>query len=206
MNWKRGLIGILVVVVGGGLWMTRSTPEDNAQTAPKSLEEITDQVPSDDPANQEPTAQDIPTVVMVDVKGQVKTPDVYELPKDGRVKDAIKRAGGLTDEADVLSVNLAEKLTDQMVIYVPHQADTDNHQSSQLLTESKSSNDTAVVNINTATEQELMTLIGIGEAKAQQIIAYRQEHGLFEAPEGLKNVSGIGDKSFEAIKESVTIH
>ena len=141
---------------------------------------------------------------MVDVKGEVHAPGVYELPADGRVKDAIAMAEGLTDEANELAINFAQKVEDQMVIYVPHE-DDDSGLPENTTTGAGEASGATVININTASEQELMTLSGIGQAKAQQIIQYREENGLFDVPEDLMNVSGIGEKSFETLKDSIKV-
>lgn len=138
--------------------------------------------------------------VMVDVKGEVKNPGVYELRRDERVLDAIQMAGGMLEEAEGNAVNLAERLYDEMVIYVPKKgeewdgviAGNGNQQEEK-------------VDINRASQSELETLPGIGPAKAEAIIRYREEHGFFQAPEDLMQVSGIGEKSFEQLQDLVIV-
>ena len=135
------------------------------------------------------------------VCGAVKRPDVYELPDGARVNDAVKRAGGFTKKADRLKVNLAKLLSDGEQIYIPRKGEEST--SEQPVEESGQSQK---VNINLATKEELMTLTGIGEAKADSILAYREEHGAFQSIEELKEIRGIKDGVFQKVKDWITIH
>ncbi|WP_025726649.1 helix-hairpin-helix domain-containing protein [Heyndrickxia ginsengihumi] len=150
--------------------------------------------------------------IYVDVKGAVNNPGVYKLSGNERVQDAIQDAGGFKKDADQNQVNLAQKVQDEMVVYVPevgeNQLPTVNSASSSSAAEQgesslQSSNN--LVNINTADETELQTLTGIGPSKAAAIIEYREKNGFFKKVEDLKNVSGIGDKTFEKIQSSITV-
>ena len=123
----------------------------------------------------------------VDIKGEVKDPGVYKLKEGSRVIDAINASGGLKENANTYSVNLSKKITDEMVIIVP------------------SNSENTIVNINTATTKELLSITGIGESKASNIIKYREENGNFSSIEDIKNVSGIGDSLFEKIKKYITV-
>lgn len=154
------------------------------------------------------------TKMMVDVKGAVKSPGVYEFSKGMRVHDIIQLAGGITKSADSKLVNFAQQLKDQQIIYVPIKGES--RPSNGQLTNStvtdvegaKASTDVSEeqqVNINTATQQEIQKLNGIGEKKAEQILKYREEHGEFKKIEEIKNVKGIGDKMYEKIKENIII-
>lgn len=139
--------------------------------------------------------------VIVDVKGEVQQPGVYEMRQGDRITDAIASAGGFRENADQNQVNLAGKLKDEMVIYVPKEGEIPS--SATFVLQQEESAD--LVNINSASSEELQSLPGIGPAKAEAIIIYREEQGNFEKPEDLMNVSGIGEKSFEKIKKHVTI-
>ncbi|MGT2906648.1 helix-hairpin-helix domain-containing protein [Streptococcus dentiloxodontae] len=149
--------------------------------------------------------------VTVDVKGAVKNPGVYTLKANSRVMDAVEAAGGLTETADANSVNLAANLSDEAVIYVAAKGEnisvvTSSSASSQETDSSAvSEQNDDKINLNTATAEELQTVSGIGEKKAADIIAYREENGGFKSVDELKNISGIGDKTFEKIKESVYV-
>ena len=158
----------------------------------------------------------------VDVKGSVKKPGVYKFKKGKRVYDAIEEAGGLKKNANTSNINLAKKLTSEMVIYVYDNSEIKNNDSLSCnnicnievieVNNCIENNDTnnkessnALVNINTATIEELLTLTGIGESKAKSIIEYRSTNGSFKAIEEIKNVSGIGEALFNKIKDKITI-
>ncbi|WP_279325961.1 helix-hairpin-helix domain-containing protein [Bacillus sp. FJAT-47783] len=141
--------------------------------------------------------------IFIDVKGAVQKPGVYELKKSERVLQAIEKAGGFLQEADVNKVNLAAKLEDGTVIYVPKMGEEESVITTVEAVKSVSSS--KGININTATLEELQTLNGIGPSKAEAIISYREENGPFSTIEDIKKVSGIGDKSFEKIKNDISI-
>lgn len=140
--------------------------------------------------------------VVVHVAGAVSSPGVYTLPADSRVDDAV-RAAGATADADLSQLNLAQKLADGQKITVPAAGETpapvDN------AAPSDSSQSGALININTATQEELETLPSIGEVRAQAIIAYREEHGGFRTTDELMEVSGIGEKIFADISPHITV-
>ncbi|OLS41781.1 helix-hairpin-helix domain-containing protein [Bacillus sp. MRMR6] len=144
--------------------------------------------------------------MMVDVKGQVKKPGVYQANLGERIIDLIGRAGGLTELADEAQVNFAEHVQDAMVIYIPAQGEE-----GQLVTgisgstQGSAGNLSGKINLNKADETELQNLPGIGPAKAAAIIEYRETNGSFKAIEDLKNISGIGDKTFEKLKELIDV-
>ena len=145
---------------------------------------------------------DAPEIITVDVKGAVKQPGVYELRSDSRVHDAIHKAGGMTADANSQSVNLAQKLSDEAVIYVAKEGeDVPALGSSESpATSSASAEKTGKVHLNRASESELQTVSGIGQKRAQDIIAYRDANGPFRSVDDLKNVSGIGEKTLEKLE------
>ena len=148
--------------------------------------------------------------VTVDVKGAVANPGVYTLKASARVTDAIKAAGGMTEDADAKSVNLAASLSDEEVVYV---ATKDENlsvlgQSGTGQVSDKGGQTSAKdgkINLNTATSEELQTISGIGAKRAEDIIAYRESHGGFQSIDDLKNVSGIGEKTLDKIRESLYV-
>ncbi|MEC1179865.1 helix-hairpin-helix domain-containing protein [Metasolibacillus meyeri] len=142
------------------------------------------------------------SAVIVDIKGQVNFPGVYELTEEHRIIDAIQLAGGYTEQADTKMINHAQRLQDEMVIYVPFQGEEVEEHVNSITPQNKAS---TKVNINTADEAQLMTIPGVGPAKAQAIISYRNEAGKFQAIEDIKKVSGIGEKSFERIKDLIEV-
>ncbi|HEL2201440.1 TPA: helix-hairpin-helix domain-containing protein [Streptococcus suis] len=145
--------------------------------------------------------------LVVDVKGAVAKPGLYTLEADARVNDAVDAAGGLTSQADPKSINLAQKLSDEAVVYVASKDEnisvvTSTTASSAMSQEEKN---TSLVNLNTATEADLQTISGIGAKRAADIIAYREANGGFKSVDDLNNVSGIGDKTMESIRPYVTV-
>ena len=141
------------------------------------------------------------TVIFVDIKGAVKNPGVYQMKSGDRVKDALDAAGGLTDEADSQKVNLAQRVEDQMVIVVPKVGEEATEIPAGVT--SKEAAKDGKVNINTATVEELKTLKGVGEKKAEAIIEYRKKNGSFQTKEDLMKVRGIGKKLFESFQERI---
>lgn len=143
--------------------------------------------------------REVSTTIVIDVKGAVKKPGVYTMNEGDRVVDAIEKAGGLLSEADENQLNLASLLKDEMVIYVPKKGEEVTQ------TNVQSQNDDGKVRINSATSEELQKLQGIGPAKAEAIITYREENGPFKTVEDLLQVSGIGEKTLENIKDDIVV-
>lgn len=135
--------------------------------------------------------------IYVEIKGAVKHPDVYKISKDARIKDLIILGDPLPN-ADLNSINQSEKLHDEKSVYVPVKGEVVDVKESE-------TSDKIVVNINTATKDELMRLNGVGEKKAETIIEYREENGLFNKKEDLMNIPGIGQKTFENLQEHIEI-
>ena len=159
---------------------TTATEDGAAETR----EEKSDAASSDAAVNES-------GVVVVDIGGQVVAPQVLELPARSRISDAIEAAGGLTKKADLTSINRAQILTDGEKIYIPAKGENP-------------AAGTGRININTADSTQLQEITGVGPATAEKIIAYRQKTP-FKKIEDLMNVSGIGEKTFQKMKEQVTI-
>ncbi len=140
------------------------------------------------------------TWIYVHVCGAVKSPGVYALAQESRVYEAIQMAGGFTEEAAVTQINQAELVQDEGYIYVPTLHEVESGYVSEV-----QAGDSQKVNLNRATKEQLMTIPGIGEAKANQIVAYRQEHGTFKSIEDVMNISGIKEGLFEKIKDYITV-
>ena len=139
--------------------------------------------------------------IFVDVKGAVKHPGVFETTKDKRVKDLIEEAGGLLDDADTSTLNLSQKVKDQMVIYVLKHGE----KPKQMSDGGSSSSNTDVININTANKEQLMKISGVGKTKAEAIISYREKNGDFKKKEDITKVRGIGKATFEKIKDKIEV-
>lgn len=154
-------------------------------------------------------------MIFVDIKGSVNKPGVYKFDINDRVIDAINKAGGLTKNANTDNINLSQKLTNEMVVYVYSDNEIkkgNNKLTCNTLCENNiievnncvENTNKDLININTATLEELLTLPGIGESKAKNIIEYREENK-FKNIEELMNVNGIGESLFEQIKNKITI-
>lgn len=152
--------------------------------------------------------------ILVHVTGYVEDCGIVVLEEGDRIIDAIEAAGGEKAEADLNKLNLAYVLKDGDKLYVPSKSDNEENveyisgkSGDNIVTEGagKTMEDNEVININTATKAELVTLNGIGDATADKIIAYRQENGKFKTIEELKKVPGIGDSKFENIKNKITV-
>lgn len=149
-----------------------------------------------------------PTPVVVYVTGAVKSPGVVELNSNQRLKDAIELVGGFTEDADIGSINLAEFVKDEQHYVVTKIGETPSPQtvsSNTGTTTPNKANNNSLININTATKEELKSLNGIGDALSQRIIDFREQNGAFSDIESIKNVSGIGEKKFEGIKDYITV-
>ena len=213
------VIAVLMVIFCFFLWMTcgagnsmeaetsytdvTTLPISSSKQGSKSLTEVSSQSKTEESEKDK-------SKVTVDVKGAVVKPGVYTLKAGTRVTDAIKAAGGMTEDADAKSVNLAASLSDEEVIYV---ATKDENLSvlgqsgtSQVSDKGGQTNaKDGKINLNTATAEELQTISGIGTKRAEDIIAYRESHGGFQSVDDLKNVSGIGDKTLDKIRESLYV-
>ena len=147
-------------------------------------------------------------MIKVDVKGAVSKPGVYTAQLGERVIDLVERAGGFLDDADQTKINLSQKVSDEMVIYVPivgEDVEIVEQMANFSQPTEKASNSDGKVNINHADSAMLQTLPGIGAGKAEAIIEYRETNGPFQTVEDLMNVSGIGEKTFEKLKDSITV-
>jgi competence protein ComEA len=201
LEHKLAAISAIIVIFGVGYYLYNGYSRPTELNMPESSGIDQKQDESSSKTDTQKVAQ--PEALMVDVKGQVKQPGVYAAAQGERVIDVINRAGGPTEQADETQVNFAEHVQDEMVIYIPAKGEA-----GQVLTgESKSPGEStsAKVNINTADTNQLQTLPGIGPAKAAAIIEYRETSGPFKTPEDLKNISGIGDKTFAKLKDLVEL-
>jgi len=168
----------------------------------------------------------------VDIKGEVLNPGVYEVNSDERIINVIEQAGGLTDNADISLLNLSKKVADEMNIKIYSKKEVkaaiesleeeptvieiikeiekecicpnENDACIVDYEEETKEEESTLININTASKEELMTITGIGESKALSIIEYRVDN-VFSSIEDIKNVSGIGDSLFESIKAYITV-
>ena len=151
-------------------------------------------------------------LVIVHITGAVKMPGIVKLPEGARIEDAIDKAGGLTEDADISDVNLAYVLEDGIKIKIPTISEEKNEEiiinsSGEGIVEKEISNNSEnkIININKANETNLQTLPGIGASLAGRIVEYRNSNGKFNEIEDIKNVSGIGDSKYENIKNFICV-
>lgn len=191
--------GLSVTTVGSDQLLEEDTSETEEESGTEAETLIAGRIITEEPEAESEN-------LFVYVCGAVVNEGVYELPTSSRVYVAIEAAGGMTEDAAESYLNLAELVSDGERIYVPTQQEVDEGTISLLIPDDDSEDSAGgLVNINTASADQLMTLSGIGEKKAEDIISYRNSNGNFGSIEDIKNVSGIGDSTFEAIKDSITV-
>ena len=192
-------LGLLV----GGFFLLKSAPpipvkETNLQA---EVVAVSKDSSTEKEEKEEPVEKDL---ITVDVKGAVKAPGIYDLPVGSRVNDAVQKAGGLTEQADSKSLNLAQKVSDEALVYVPAKGEEVASEKTGSGTASSTSKEKKV-NINKASLEELKQVKGLGGKRAQDIIDHRETNGKFKSVDELKKVSGIGAKTIEKLKEYVTV-
>ena len=195
-------LGLLV----GGFFLLKPAPqtpvkETNLQAEVAAVSKDSSTKKEEKEEKDESLEQDL---ITVDVKGAVKSPGIYDLPVGSRVHDAVQKAGGLTEDADSKSLNLAQKVSDEALVYVPTKGEEAASQQTASGTASSTSKEKKV-NINKASLEELKQVKGLGGKRAQDIIDHRETNGKFKSVDELKKVSGIGAKTIEKLKDYVTV-
>lgn len=203
---RRTVIIVIFFIFGLGVLFYEQKKEEKIEgsfiTGESNQEDYTDSRATGPVSQTDSKAADV--IITAYVCGAVSKPGVYELEEGARVSDAVNMAGGFTLEADEIYLNLAEPVMDGSKIYVPTLEETSEKGYFPIdgtLDESSSSK----INVNTAGEDMLTSLPGIGQSKAKAIVEYRENNGKFLSIEDIKNVSGIGDRLFEQIKELITV-
>lgn len=203
---------IIVICAGlglalGGFFLLKPTSQTSvkesnlqAEVAAVSKDSSSDKEMKKEEKDESPE-QDL---VTVDVKGAVKSPGIYDLPVGSRVHDAVQKAGGLTEEADSKSLNFAQKVSDEALVYVPTKGEEAASQQAASGTTPSTSKEKKV-NLNKASLEELKQVKGLGGKRAQDIIDHREANGKFKSVDELKKVSGIGAKTIEKLKDYVTV-
>jgi competence protein ComEA len=198
---KKALAGIaaLVAIVAGYIYMDQDQEQEvSADIFAEKSDVFTE------PEEGTVSVESESTVIKVDVKGAIQNPGVFTAETGDRVIDIIAAAGDFTENADKDRVNLAQLVEDQMVIYVPKIGEESTFVSEKAQPQGTVSDD-GKVNLNSASQTELETIPGIGPSKALTIIEYREQNGPFQSVEDIKNISGIGDKTFEKLKDSIIV-
>lgn len=234
------IITILVITIIYGIWKENKGKikienineqaeitdiEDNEKT--KNLHNTT--IENNENIKNKETNKTDKNKIVIYIIGEVKQEGVYELDENSRISDAIEKAGGTKENADLSQINLAYKIEDGMRIYIPKKGelvqdkekiedktqeivtgkstDITNTTSvnTNLSTNKKSKTDIEKINLNKATQTELETLPGIGPSTAEKIIAYRKENGNFKNIEDIMNVNGIGESKYNKIKDLISV-
>lgn len=203
-KYKWFIVASFVIVVGMLIFarnLVNETEVENEWTIPSEEEQDTE-------VHEETLVQEPDVKNLVDVKGAVENPGVYEVILDERVIDVIEKAGGLKEGADETKINFAQRVTDEMVLYIPLIGEEGENMivsAGAGSTSISTSQEAGKININTATSDDLQNLPGIGPSKAEAIIAYREDSGLFQTIDDLKLVTGIGDKTFEKLQNLIIV-
>lgn len=195
------ILGIIVVIV---LLIYYTTREDNTEYSEIDNIYIENEIEEENIDGEEE--------IVIHIIGAVNKEGIVKLKSGDRISDAIEKAGGATENADLSKINLAYIVEDGQKINIPNK-DEENTNTEYITTDSgnaiveneQSSEEIGKVNINTATQTELETLPGIGPSTALKIIQYREENGKFDSIEDIKNVSGIGDVKYENIKDYINV-
>ena len=197
-----GLIIALAIAIGNNFIKEKQgdSLNENFTLLDKNEDDLLLEDETDDDAKEN-------EAMKVHITGQINREGVYEIKDGDRLEDLINKAGGLSPDADSKSLNLAMKLEDQMKIYIPSKdeiLDQEDANTDQIISNADPSSQEGKININEASKEELMTLPNIGEKRAQAIIDYR-EIKKFETIEEIKNVTGIGDKFYQAMQDLITV-
>ncbi|WP_273359276.1 DUF655 domain-containing protein [Anaerococcus octavius] len=197
-----GLIIALAIAIGNNFIKEKQgdSLNENFTLLDKNEDDLLLEDETDDDAKEN-------EAMKVHITGQINREGVYEIKDGDRLEDLINKAGGLSPDADSKSLNLAMKLEDQMKIYIPSKdeiLDQEDASTDQIISNVDPSSQEGKININEASKEELMTLPNIGEKRAQAIIDYR-ESKKFETIEEIKNVTGIGDKFYQAMQDLITV-
>lgn len=199
------LISVLLIIIGV-LYQINKTKEESIELNYKNIV-IENEA---EEANILETSEIEKEYIKIHITGQVKNSGIIELEKGERISDAIEKAGGTTELADLDNVNLAYVLEDGQKLYIPNKEEkneqyiwTENGEN--IIEETKISSVNSVININKADKQQLQNIPGVGPSMAERIVNYREENGKFKSVEELKNISGIGEKKFESMKEYICV-
>lgn len=192
---------IIIIAIFGFINRNRIKEFDNTESF-KSTEEVettSESLLETKFEDKEP----VDTNIYVDISGCITNPGVYEMDQEARINDLVEKAGGLCKEADIESINLSQRLEDEMKIHVYKTGESSSKPEEATSEPAKSPNNK--VNINKADLSELTTLPGIGKSRAEEIISYRNANK-FKSIEDIKNISGIGEKTFEKLKDKISIN
>lgn len=200
-----GIGAVILFVIGYYIYQITIPQESYEQ-----LETISEENIGQTKENVDNTLEETDQII-IHIAGEVKNPGIVKIKEGARIADIIEEAGGLTDNANITDINLAYIIEDGQKITIPSKEQEIQEYISSDSGEGaieetpKTNTSNTIININKASKEELQTLQGIGESTAQKIIDYREQNGNFKQIEDIKNVPGIGDSKFEAIKENIKV-
>jgi len=195
---------LILIIIGGGVVLYKNINSEDSFTINRD---------SDISENSPAIQKEVPPLI-IHITGAVKSPGVYQLKSTDRIVDAVKIAGGATEEANLDLINLAALLKDGQKIIVPSKIYNENGEETNknidnnaevMYSSSSSGSISGKININTANETMLQALPGIGPVLSERIIEYRNQNGLFGIIDDIKDVSGIAEKKFEGIKDLICV-
>ncbi|MCH4008395.1 helix-hairpin-helix domain-containing protein [Companilactobacillus sp.] len=192
---NKWIIGILTLLIIGYFFVHRSEQKSVVDTGQK-VEQVAKAKP------QKAEHQKSPKRFTVDIQGEVKHPGVYRMEKDSIVQDVIKTSGGLNDNADIRQLNQAQKVADEMKIYIPAQGETVQNQNNPAGTTATKNQK---VNINSAKVEDFKDVRGVGPKKAEKIIEYRDKNGRYQSLDDLSKVGGIGKKTIDSWRDQLVV-
>ncbi|MEG2412309.1 MAG: ComEA family DNA-binding protein [Clostridium sp.] len=211
MKIREKIIGSITILIlsivflGFGYFSSKEKNEDYQEIFAESNVDGNE----DKAVDEEKQNSEVKSIIVVDIKGAVKNPKEYKLDSGARVRELIQAAGGLTDDADEGRIYFSKLLEDQQCIKIYRVGEEDGEavevETDGVATTSGGINSKGKININKATLTELQTLYGIGEVKAQSIIDYREANGKFNSVDDLANITGIGAKTVEKLRDKVDI-
>lgn len=199
MEWIKEYKFYLLAAIAAAIFYSFSFTNSGSE---EEMEEVT--WTNEERGDQEPETKPKAEIMMAEIKGAVNRPGVYTIEKENRVNDLIELAGGLTKDADAGTVNFAMRVNDEMSIYIPRKGESqEDPMDIQNVSQQEKK---TTINLNKATASELETLPGIGPAKAAAILEYRESNGSFQTIEDLKDITGIGEKTFEKLKDLISVN
>lgn len=212
MKWKFYILIILIMLITFFFYLFNDNNSDLKQNSQEGQSKLSDQqITNNKKLNKKEVSiqkdNTKETKIFIDIKGAVKHPNVYEMSSSNRVIDALNKAEVLKD-ADLSQLNLSEKLVDQKLIYVPKKGENSmkiNSQQAALNSSDVKINMNQPLNLNSATEEQLKNIPGIGPSKAKDILNYREQNNGFNSINDLMKIKGFGKKTFEKLKEHFTI-
>ncbi|QQK79661.1 helix-hairpin-helix domain-containing protein [Salicibibacter cibi] len=202
-----GIILVAVITMAGGAWLFSSNANTDEDALPEDVFLFEEETEDLEEAETEQIEEET-TEIFVDVKGEVTRPGIYEMEPERRVDDAIREAGGVTEEANEKAINFAQKLEDEMVVYAPHEEEEDyvGWEETAPKTSDEGEGEGEKININAADDTTLQQLSGVGPVTAEAIVQYREENGNFQETSDIQNVSGIGEKTYQQLEDHIDVN